>query len=226
VRRTVGDAVEVVAVLDGALDRVGAVGTSQGVLAVATVPSAASTVPATAGTSTGPVLVAHEVADPGNLGTLLRSADAAGAAGVLVTGSGVDVWSPKVVRAAAGSLFRLPVATATVEVALADLRAAGFTPLATLARGGVAHDHADLSRPVALVVGSEAHGLPESVVAACDGALTIELAGAAESLNVAMAATVLLFEALRQRRAAVGPRPATPPTDWTSMPAQARVSLR
>jgi TrmH family RNA methyltransferase len=223
----VADAAEVVVVADGALDRVGAVGTSQGVLAVAAVPAGGGDLPPG---PAGLVLVAHEVADPGNLGTLLRSAEAAGAARVVVTGNGVDVWAPKVVRAAAGSLFRLTMATPpSVEAALGDLRAAGVATWAAVARGGHPHDRVDWAGgPVALVVGSEAHGLPVPVVAACDGATTIELAGKAESLNVAMAGTVLLFEALRQRRASAGPgaAPGGGPMDWTSMPDQARVSLR
>jgi TrmH family RNA methyltransferase len=212
---------ELVVVGDGALDRVGDVGTSQGVLAIAATPAPPADLP-----SEGTVLVVHDVADPGNLGTLLRSAEAAGAGAVVVVG-GADVWSPKVVRAAAGSSFRLPVHTCpAAEEALARLGDAGLACLAAVARGGRPHDRVDLSGPVALVVGSEAHGLPPALVARCDGAVTIELAGPAESLNVAMAATVLLFEALRQRRAAGSASGPGGPMDWTSMPGQARVSSR
>jgi TrmH family RNA methyltransferase len=218
---------ELVTVADGALDRVGDVGTSQGVLALASTPA-----PPDELASDGTVLVVHEVGDPGNLGTLLRSAEAAGAAAVVVAG-GVDVWSPKVVRAAAGSSFRLPVlsvlpvlpATAS-DALLGRLRDAGLVCLAAVARGGQPHDRVDLGGAVAIVVGSEAHGLPAALVAQCDGAVTIELAGPAESLNVAMAGTVLLFEALRQRRAAASTPGPAGSKDWTSMAGQARVSSR
>jgi TrmH family RNA methyltransferase len=145
----------------------------------------------------------------------------------VVTAGGVDPWSPKVVRAAAGSSFRLPIlACATAEPTLAGLRAGGLVCVAAVARGGRPHDRTDLGGPVAIVVGSETHGLPAAVVDACDAAVTIELAGPVESLNVAMAGTVLLFEALRQRRAASAGPVGEGSMDWTSMADQARVSLR
>lgn len=148
-----------------------------------------------------PVLVLVEVADPGNVGTLLRAAESSGCGGVVLAGSGVDLYNPKVVRASAGSLFRLPVATApdvgAAQVAIAEL---GMPMIAAVARDGVPHLEATLGGPVAIVLGNEAHGLSEDVVAACDAAVTITMDGPAESLNVAMAGTVLCFEALRRRR--------------------------
>jgi RNA methyltransferase, TrmH family len=145
------------------------------------------------------VLVAHEVSDPGNAGTLLRSAEAAGADLVVFTPSSVDVRNPKVVRASAGALFRVPVMT---EVTLESLRRSGRTLWGTSSHRGTAHDEADLTGSVALVLGNEAHGLPED--APVDDWLTIRHRGRAESLNVAMAATVLCFEVSRQRRGATG----------------------
>lgn len=159
---------------------------------------------AVARAAAGPLaLVLAGVTDPGNAGTLVRTAEASGAAAVLFCGASVDPSSPKCVRAAAGALFRLPVAGGgeTIEV-LEQLRGAGVTTAATVVRGGQPYDRADLGGPLAIVLGPEAHGLPDEVVDAVDLRLTIPMAGPTESLNVAMAGTVLCFEALRQRRAA------------------------
>ncbi len=140
------------------------------------------------------VMVAHRLSDPGNAGTIIRSAEAAGAQAVVFTQGSVDPFNSKVVRATAGSLFRIPVVSAELDV----LRAAGLRVLATSSHHGTAYTEADLTGRVALVVGNEAHGVPDD--SPVDGWLTIPHAGAAESLNVAMAATVLVFEVARQRR--------------------------
>jgi len=140
------------------------------------------------------VMVAHRLADPGNAGTIIRSAEAAGAQAVVFTPGSVDPFNPKVVRSTAGSLFRIPVVSADLDV----LQAAGLRILATSSHHGTAYTEADLTGRVAVVVGNEAHGVPDDVPV--DGWLTIPHAGAAESLNVAMAATVLAFEVARQRR--------------------------
>jgi len=140
------------------------------------------------------VMLADRLGDPGNAGTIIRSAEAAGAQAVVLTPGSVDAYNPKVVRATAGSLFRIPVVSAELSV----LRAAGLRVLATSSHHGAAYTDTDLTVPVALVVGNEAHGVPED--APVDGWVTIPHAGAAESLNVAMAATVLAFEVARQRR--------------------------
>jgi len=199
----------------GTLDRLGDAVTSQGVLAVVEAPSQAlrpGSAPAgrplaerwLPGASPL-VVVLVDVADPGNAGTVLRSAEAAGAAAVLFAGHGVDPLAPKVVRAAAGALFRLPFAVATdVGEVLSWLDEAGVPSLATVLHGGDDLHTTDLTGPVAVVLGNEAHGLPATVVERCDGRLSIPMAGRVESLNVAMAATVVLFEAWRQRRTATG----------------------
>jgi TrmH family RNA methyltransferase len=137
------------------------------------------------------VIVADQLADPGNAGTIIRSAEAAGAHGVILTPGSVDPYNPKVVRASAGSLFRVPVLEATLE-SLTDFRRLGTSSH----RGDVYTDPVYHGR-VAIVVGNEAHGLADD--AAIDQWITIPHAGPAESLNVAMAATVLLFEVARQR---------------------------
>jgi TrmH family RNA methyltransferase len=188
----------------GVLERVGDVQTSQGWIGVAALPAGVEVerLPSGAGrpeAAAAPlVLVLMGVADPGNVGTLLRAADAAAAAAVMISPSTADPYAPKVVRAAAGALFRVPL------VELVDpLDTAGRWGLITMgcvAHGGEPIYQADLVKPVALVLGSEAHGLPPAVEDRLDARVSIPMPGQAESLNVAMAGTVAIFEALRQRQ--------------------------
>lgn len=153
----------------------------------------------------GLVLVLVGVGDPGNAGTLVRVAEASGASAVVSCADAVDLWNPKSVRASAGSIFRVPVVVAgDAHDALSRLRAAGMTVVATALHGSVALDAVDLRRPVAVLLGNEAHGLDDAVVAAADVAVRIPMAGRVESLNVAMTGTVVAFEAARQRRSAGG----------------------
>jgi RNA methyltransferase, TrmH family len=142
------------------------------------------------------VLLCDQVADPGNLGTIIRAAEAAGADAVVVTPGTVDVHSPKVVRSTAGALFRVPM----VEASLAEVKAAGLRLVATSSHAAVAYDQVDLTRSIAIVVGNEAHGLSDDAIHLCDELMAIPHAGRSESLNVAMAASVVAFEVLRQRR--------------------------
>lgn len=142
------------------------------------------------------LVVADALGDPGNAGTLLRSAEASGADAVVFTPGSVDVYNPKVVRASAGALFHVPVFT---DVRLADLRRPGRRLLGTSSHQGSAHTRTDLVAPVGIVVGNEARGLSDD--APVDGWITITQRGRSESLNVAMAATVLCFEVARQREA-------------------------
>jgi TrmH family RNA methyltransferase len=148
------------------------------------------------------VVVCIDIRDPGNLGTVLRSAEAAGAGAVVCCDGSVDIYNPKVVRASAGSLFHVPVVAGgePVEV-LERLGAAKLQRLGTAAEGGESLDELDLRAPVVFVLGNEAHGLPERVDACIDRRVTIPMVGRTESLNVGMAAAVLCFEAARQRRA-------------------------
>ncbi|HYO86648.1 MAG TPA: RNA methyltransferase [Dermatophilaceae bacterium] len=147
------------------------------------------------------VLLAH-VRDPGNAGTVVRAADAAGADAVLVSDASVDVYNPKAVRASAGSLFHLPIVLGLPVSQLLDrLRAAGVRTIAADGRAESSVHDLDLSVPHAWIIGNEAWGLPEEVRAACDAAARVPLYGRAESLNVAMAATVCLYaSASAQRR--------------------------
>jgi TrmH family RNA methyltransferase len=149
------------------------------------------------------MLVLCDIADPGNAGTLVRIAEAVGVSGVVVCGpAAVEVHNPKVVRAAAGSLFRVPIAEVADADAVFDaLAARGVRLLGTAVDGGSPYDSAELDGPVALVLGSEAHGLAPSVLDRLDGRLHIPMAGRVESLNVAVAGAVLAFEIARRRRA-------------------------
>ncbi len=145
------------------------------------------------------VLVLVEVSDPGNVGTLIRVADAVAARCVVVVG-GADPWGPKAVRSSTGSVMRVPVVTGlTADDALSTLRAAGVRIVATDVARGVAHDSGEIASPVAIVLGSEAHGLSHDLDSSVDAWVRIDMPGRAESLNVAMAGTLLAFEARRGR---------------------------
>ncbi|HZQ84463.1 MAG TPA: RNA methyltransferase [Acidimicrobiales bacterium] len=147
------------------------------------------------------VVVCVDLRDPGNAGTVLRSAEAAGADGVIFCVGAVDVYNPKTVRASAGSLFHVPVVAGGEPVSVVQaLGQQGLRTLGASARGGTDYAATDLTGPLALVVGNEAHGLPADVAAALDDRITIPMAGRSESLNAGMATAVLCFEAARQRR--------------------------
>ena len=177
----------------GVIERVASTDTPQPVMAV--VRRKASSLEELRGKSF--VLVGDRITDPGNAGTMLRSAEAAGADAVVFTDGSVDVFNPKVVRSSAGALFNVPV---VVDVALTDVLALdGYRSWGTSSHQGSAYTTLDWRGPTMLVLGNEAHGLPDD--APVDGWVTIAHVGRAESLNVAMAATVLVFEVARQRSA-------------------------
>ena len=148
-----------------------------------------------------PVLIAVELRDPGNIGTIIRSAEAAGCGAVITAGDAVDYLNPKAVRASAGSLFRIPVMRRpNVEELVGELRAGGRSIVATVVRSdALPYEQVDL-RSTAILVGNEPHGLSLETVALADTAVTIPMADGVESLNVAAAAAILAFESARQRR--------------------------
>jgi len=165
-------------------------------------------VPLSAVTQPAPALVAllANVRDPGNAGTVLRTADAAGAQAVVFADASVDPYNGKCVRASAGSLFHLPVvAGARLEDAVAAIRAAGLRIVAADGRTGRSLDDPDvqarLDEPTAWLFGNEAWGLPADLVALADGAVAVPLYGKAESLNLAAAAAVCLYASARAQRA-------------------------
>jgi RNA methyltransferase, TrmH family len=149
------------------------------------------------------VAVADGIRDPGNAGTVLRTADAAGAQAVVFAGDAVDPYNGKCVRASAGSLFHVDVIRAR-SFAVPDLRAAGLQVLAATGYGDAdlddLLDDGSLAAPTAWVFGSEAHGLPEEMLAAADRRVRVPIYGGAESLNLAAAAAVCLYASARAQR--------------------------
>ena len=147
------------------------------------------------------LLIVEAIEKPGNLGTLLRGADAAGADGVIVCDPVTDIFNPNVVRASTGALFSVPVAVAENRPTLDWLRAKGIRVVATTPGATALHSATDLRGPLALVMGSEQYGLSEFWLKESADQVRIPMAGEADSLNVAMAAIITLFEAVRQRNA-------------------------
>ena len=169
---------------EGVLAKVGSVVAPQGVMATARIPELAPL------TNTDFVVELAGVADPGNAGTIVRSAVAAGAQAVVFRPGSVDPWNPKTVRASAGALFRVPL---SVPAPVGER--VGTDP-----HRGDPCDQVDLTGPLTLVVGNESHGLEQT--AAADRWVSIPMAAGVESLNVASAAAILCFEIARQRRPA------------------------
>jgi len=148
------------------------------------------------------ILVTVDVNDPGNVGTLARSAVASGFDAIVCLGDTADPFSPKVIRSAAGALFRVPtVIERDARVGLERIGELGIARYGTRMVDAIDCDQQDLTGPVALVLGSEAHGLSGDLNASIDTWLSIPMPGNTESLNVAMAGTVLAYEVARQRRA-------------------------
>jgi TrmH family RNA methyltransferase len=145
------------------------------------------------------VLILDGLQDPGNLGTILRSAEAFGVAGVLSLPGTVSEWNPKAVRASAGSVFRLPLLAVSAQECFARLLEAGVKIWTTTVRGAQPADLVDLAGPVALLIGNEGNGVSDHLAVKASGCLTIPCPGPVESLNAAVAASVLLYEASRQR---------------------------
>jgi TrmH family RNA methyltransferase len=148
------------------------------------------------------VVVAVAIEKPGNLGTILRTADAAGVHAVIVCDRCTDLHNPNVVRASTGMLFAVPVAEADTAATLDFLRRRRFAVLAATPHAAKLHTGVDLTGDVALVVGTEQYGLSDTWMQAADLRVRIPMLGQADSLNVAAATTILLFEAVRQRLAA------------------------
>lgn len=147
------------------------------------------------------IVCAVDVQDPGNLGAIARVAEAAGATALVAAGASADPFGWKALRGSMGSAFRLRIARATLEDAVADARGGGCQVVATALEGVPLHE-VDLAGPTCLLLGSEGSGLPPSAIAMADARLVIPMTPPVESLNVAVAAAVVLYEARRQRAAA------------------------
>jgi TrmH family RNA methyltransferase len=189
---------DVVTVSDSVISAISPTRTPAGVVALARRPRIDPTA-AVAG-DVPLVVVAVDVQDPGNMGALMRSAEAGGATGLVVTTKSADPFGWKALRGAMGSAFRLPIArVGDARDAIALVRRAGLRTAATVSSHGVPMREADLTGPLALLVGSEGSGLPEDAVAGSDLKITIPMAPHVESLNVAVATALLVYEARRQR---------------------------
>ena len=190
--------VDVVAVGDKAFEALSPVRAPSGIAAI--VRRAPVTAADICGTPEAFVIAAIDIQDPGNLGALIRSAEAGGATGVIVCGNSANPFSWKSVRGSMGSLLRLPVATAATAKAVTDvMRTAGGRIVATAPRGGTPPDAVDWRGSVMLLLGGEGPGLDEAFLTSADDRTTIPMADPVESLNVAVAAAVLVYAARRQR---------------------------
>jgi TrmH family RNA methyltransferase len=150
--------------------------------------------------SSGLIVIAHQLQDPGNLGTIIRTAEAVGAAGVAITRNSVDPHNPKTVRASMGSILRMPVVKiADAQGFLGKCKKAGFQAAAMALQGDRNLFDADMTKPTAVMFGQEGSGLQGSLLESVDLRLRIPMAKTIDSLNVATSAAVVLYEALRQR---------------------------
>jgi TrmH family RNA methyltransferase len=154
----------------------------------------------------GFVVVLHDLRDPGNVGTIIRSADAAGATAVILTGQSVDPFNPKTLRASAGSIFHLPVIVTSIDAVFSYFHGDAQL-LATVVRGGRSHREVDFTGASVVLIGNEADGLDEATIERCDQTISIPMDGRSESLNAGVAASLIAFEALWQRRDAAAVPP-------------------
>jgi TrmH family RNA methyltransferase len=147
----------------------------------------------------GPVLVIAGVQDPGNLGTMIRSAEAFGAKGVLLGEGTVSAYNSKVVRASAGSIFRIPAAKVDIQTAVSAMRSAGARLFATSSHKGIPLPEADLGGDIAIFIGNEGAGVDKKLLPQMDQLIMIPHSPRVESLNAAIAASLILYEAARQK---------------------------
>lgn len=193
-----GEGVEVVEAADDVFDALSPVRTPSGIAAI--VDRRPSDPAAMCARDDAFVLVAIDVQEPGNVGALLRSAEAGGVTGAFVCGASAHPFSWKAVRGSMGSALRLPiVSSANTDAVLGCLRDAGIRLVATIPRGGDDPDAMDWRGRVAIILGGEGPGLPMGVLAQCDASVSIPMAKNVESLNVAVAAAILVYAARRSR---------------------------
>jgi TrmH family RNA methyltransferase len=194
--RLVDAGVEIHGVTGEVLEFVADTETPQGIVAIVGFPDLR---PALHGTPL--VMLAYEIRDPGNLGTLIRSADAFGLAGIILSGDVVDPFNAKCIRATMGSIFRVPLMSFDrVEDSIEFLKRQGFSIVAADVNAKTLSYDYDFQGKCGILLGSESHGLPREVVRLCDALVSIPMIGDAESLNAAVAGSVLMYEAYRQRQ--------------------------
>jgi TrmH family RNA methyltransferase len=197
------DGAELVEVSGTVLNALSPVNSPTGVVASARIPSITS--PSVLSPAPALVLAATGLQDPGNAGAIIRSAAAAGATGVVLDELSADPWGWKALRASMGSAYHLPVVRSRgIAGVIDEWRRVGIRIIATVPRGGDSMYDVDFTTPAAIVLGGEGSGLPDSVTASADQRVSIPMHGAIESLNAAVAAAVLLYEAQRQRTRRAG----------------------
>jgi RNA methyltransferase, TrmH family len=187
-----------VSVSDAVMAKIADAQTPQGVAAIVRMPE--HELSKLLAVKCGLFVAVDAVQDPGNLGTIIRSADAVGAAAVLLGKGTVDVYNPKTVRSAMGSLFHVPVANCDLSAALPLARSHGVKVFATSLGAALTCYEANYTAASCILVGNEGAGVADELIALADETVIIPIPGKAESLNVAMATTVLLYEAVRQRQ--------------------------
>lgn len=147
------------------------------------------------------LMILENIQDPGNLGTILRTAEGAGVTGVLMSAGCVDLYNPKVIRSTMGSVYRMPFYYAPdLAEAVRSVKQAGISVYAAHLKGTDAHDRQDYGKPSAFLIGNESRGLSDETAALADTYIRIPMCGRVESLNAAVASAVLMYEANRQRR--------------------------
>jgi TrmH family RNA methyltransferase len=146
------------------------------------------------------IIVAAGLQDPGNLGTVIRSAEAFGATGLIASEGTVDPFNPKVVRASAGSLFRLPVLKSKSSTALSAMRERGLRIVATSSHKSIPIQEADLTGPLAIIIGNEGAGVPRDLLKEADQVIRVPHSAKVESLNAGIASSIVLYECARQRQ--------------------------
>lgn len=192
--------VEVVQAPDAVFDAISPVRTPSGIAAIVT--RRAATASEVCASDDALVLVVLDVQDPGNVGTLARTAEAGGMTGMFVSGASANPFSWKAIRGSMGSILRLPVVGGmTTASVMTCLKSGGIRTVAAVPRGGADPDAVDWSGKAALVLGGEGAGLPDEVTYACDTRVSIPMASRVESLNVAAAGAILVYAARRQRGA-------------------------
>lgn len=189
-----GLALEPTAVTDSVMQKLAGTVSSQGIVIIARKPNRIPPLP-----SQGLLLALDAVQDPGNVGTLLRTAEAAGVQAVILLDGCASAWSPKALRASMGSAFRVPVHRMNAEQLVSWCDEHHWQLVAAAGGGSVRHTKLDFTQPMVLVLGNEGNGVSPPLLAASNQRVSIPLHGQVESLNVAAAAAVLLFEAARQR---------------------------
>ena len=204
IARTLADAgVDVVQVPDAVFAAMSPVRTPSGLVAI--VSRRPVTAPDVCGVENALVLVANDVQDPGNVGALIRTAEAGGVTGVFVSGTSANPFSWKAIRGSMGSTLRLPVVSGMPTASVMTcLRSGGIRAVAAVPRGGLDPDAIDWHGKVAIVLGSEGAGLPDEVTRNCHALVSIPMAARVESLNVAAAGAILVYAARRSRQQAVG----------------------